>query len=145
MRGRSNEEASELWRKTKLRVAPETYVLASLPPARLVEAAALIGQSRSRFAALVLEADEVSLTVEDSLLRASALAQEATIAGPYRALTLDLELELDVVGYLAPAAAALADAGISIVPQCAFKRDHLLVRGGDLAAAIAVLEKIIAG
>jgi hypothetical protein len=29
-------------------------------------------------------------------------------SGPYRAITLDVNVELDVVGYLAPAALALA-------------------------------------
>ena len=75
-----------------------------------------------------------------SPLRARARA----VAGPYRVLTFDLDLELDVVGYLAPAAERLATAGVSIVPQCGFLKDHLLVREGDLEQAREVLERWIA-
>ena len=65
-------------------------------------------------------------------------------AGPYRAITLDVNIDLGVVGYLAPAAVRLAEAGVSIVPQCAYSKDHLLVREADLEAARAVLEALIA-
>jgi len=50
----------------------------------------------------------------------------------------------DVVGYLAPAAARLATAGIPIIPQCAFRTDHLLVRESDLDAAVRILGDLIA-
>ena len=62
--------------------------------------------------------------------RAEALAQQVPqgrLSGPLVALTLDLDVDLGVCGYLLPAAERLAQAGISIVPQCAFKKDHLLV------------------
>jgi hypothetical protein len=132
-----------LWRRTRIAVAPERYVLASLPPERAAAAAALVVDGGA-FAALVREREEVSLTVAEAVWQASGLTATA-LAGPYRAITLDLELDLGVVGYLAPAAAALAAAGVSIVPQCAYKRDHLLVREADLAQALAVLEELIAG
>jgi hypothetical protein len=34
----------------------------------------------------------------------------------------------------------LAEAGVTIVPQCAYARDHVLVRGPDLEEAIRVLQ-----
>jgi hypothetical protein len=116
----------------------------SLPVAALPEAAALVGRATC-FAALVLERDEVSLTVEEEAWRAASLrAQARAEAGPYRAITLDVDIDLGVVGYLAPAAARLAEAGVSIVPQCAYRKDHLLVREGELAEAVRVLEDFIA-
>ena len=66
------------------------------------------------------------------------------MASPYRAITFDVNIDLGVVGYLAPAAARLAAAGVSIVPQCAYLKDHLLVREADLETARAVLEAFIA-
>jgi hypothetical protein len=138
-------DIAELWRHTRLAVAPESYVLASLPPSRLADAAALIGAGGGSFAALLLERDEVSITVEASRWRSSALATQATAtAGPYRAVTLAIDLALDVVGYLAPAVRALAEARVPIVPQCAFKKDHLLVRAEDLQTTLDVLETLIA-
>jgi hypothetical protein len=137
--------ARELWARTRLRVWPEAYRLVSLPPSALPQAAALVARAGGSFVALVLERDEVSLTLPETLWQASALRGVARgDAGPYRAITFDLDLDLSVSGYLAPAAARLGEAGVSIVPQCAFLKDHLLVRETHLARAVEVLEALIA-
>ncbi len=96
------------------------------------------------FSCLVLERDEVSLTVAEEVWVASALRTSAReAAGPFRVITFDLDLDLAVTGYLAPAAEALAAAGVPIVPQCAFLKDHLLVPAAQLATAIRALEQVI--
>jgi hypothetical protein len=59
-------------------------------------------------------------------------------------ITFNLDLDLGVTGYLAPAADALARAGVPIVPQCAFLKDHLLVPAEQLETAVATLERLIA-
>lgn len=135
--------ARAVWARTRLHVWPERYVLASLPKSALGDAAAVVGRA-SGFVALVAERDEVSLTLIEDAWRQSALAGRATAeAGPYRVITLAVNIDLTVVGYLAPAAARLAEARISIVPQCAFLKDHLLVRQADLETAVRVLEAFI--
>jgi hypothetical protein len=119
--------------------------LVSFPPDRLAEAAAFVAGAAGGFGSLVLERDEVSLVLPERVFEASPLRAAARAdAGPYRAITLDIDVELDVTGYLAPAAVLLAEAGISIVPVCAFLKDHLLVREPDLARALGVLEDLIA-
>ena len=124
---------------------PEQYRLVSLPPDRLAEAAALAGRAAGGFAGLVLERDEVSLALSEELWRESPLRSHArNEAGPYRVITLDIDIDLDVTGYLAPAAALLAEAGVSMVPMCGFLKDHLLVREKDLERALAVLHDLIA-
>ncbi len=136
--------ARALWARTRVRVWPGCYRLVSLPPGALAEAAALVGRAPGGFAALVLERDEVSLTLPAELWDASDLRPRARAeAGPYRALTFDLDLDLHVTGYLAPAAALLAEAGVSIVPQCAFLKDHLLVREADLERALETLAGLV--
>jgi hypothetical protein len=138
------EAAREVWARTTLRVPDARYVLVSLPPEALAEAAALVGRC-SVFAALLLERDEVSLTVAEPTWWGSPLrARAAGEAGPYRAITLDTNVDLSVTGYMAPAAVRLAAAGVSIVPQCAYLKDHLLVRETDLDTACRVLEELIA-
>ena len=133
----------EAWRATRVRVWPERYVLAGLPPGRLVVAAALVAMKGATFAALVAEEREISLTLEERVWARSGLADVGHgAAGPYRVITLEAELELDLCGYLAPAAARLAEAGVPLVPQCGHRTDHLLVREEDLAAALAVLEEL---
>ncbi|HET9315856.1 MAG TPA: ACT domain-containing protein [Vicinamibacteria bacterium] len=137
-----NERARALWARTRIHVWPECYLLASLPVARLSETAALVARAGDAFVALVRERDEVSLTVPEAL-RSSLEPLAAHIAGPYRILTFDLSLELDVIGYMAPALERLAAAGVSIVPQCGHRTDHLLVFERDLEAAVGALEALI--
>lgn len=136
-----NERARELWARTRIRVWPERYVLASLPVGRLADAASLAVRAGDAFTALVRERDEVSLTLPEAL-RPDLESLEARVAGPYRVFTFDLELELDVIGFLAPALERLAAAGVSIVPQCGFRTDHLLVFDRDLDAAVHALEAL---
>jgi len=120
-------------------------VLASLPLSALAEAAPFVANSGGAFAALVVERDEVSLTAPEALWREAPLRRRALReSGPLRVISLDLDLDLSVVGFLAPAAVRLAEAGVSIVPQCAFLKDHLLVHAQDLEAAVRVLEQWIA-
>lgn len=138
-----NPRAQAVWARTALHVWPERYVLASVALSNVEEAAALLSNSAGSFAALVVERDEISLTIREDLWRQAGLEATA-IAGPFRAITLDVNIDLDVCGYLAPAAERLAAAGIAIVPQCAFLKDHLLVHERDLAAAVALLEGLIA-
>jgi hypothetical protein len=138
-----NARAQAMWTKTALHVWPERYVLASLRLEALAGAAALAAHPSRAFAALVVERDEVSLTVRKDLWDEASLEATA-VAGPFRAITFDVNIDLDVCGYLAPAAERLATAGIAIVPQCAFLKDHLLVHERDLAAAVAALEALIA-
>lgn len=137
--------ARALWARTRLHVWPEAYRLVSLPRTALPVAAEFVGASGETFAALVVERDEVSLTVSEARWRASTLGSLARgDDGPYRAVTFDLDLDLTLTGYLAPAALRLAEAGVSIVPQCAFLKDHLLVRETQLARTLEVLEALIA-
>ena len=141
---RIDPQARAVWARTTLHLWPEKYVLVSLPVAALGDGAGLVSGA-SGFASLVLERDEVSVTVPEALWRESTLRPQALAeAGPYRALTFDVNIDLGVVGYLAPAAARLAEAGVSIVPQCAYSKDHLLVREADLERAREVLEALIA-
>ena len=54
-----------------------------------------------------------SLTLPRSLWQTAALrAKAAREDGPFRAITLDADVDLDVCGYLAPAAVGLVEAGV---------------------------------
>lgn len=138
-----NESARAAWARTAVHVWPEEYVLARLPVDRMADALGLAAAApAASFVALVRERDEVALTLP-AASRGALEALAATVDGPYRVLTLDVTLPLDLVGYMAPAAARLADAGVAIVPQCGFRTDHLLVRARDLPAAERVLAALV--
>ena len=131
------------WARTTLHVWPGGYLFASLPAERMADAAALAAAGPAGdFVALVRERDEIALTLPESS-RAQLTALGARVDGPYRVLTFDVTLPLDLVGFLAPAAVRLAEAGVSIVPQCGFRTDHLLVRAADLDTARRVLEDFV--
>ncbi len=104
------DRARDIWSQTRVLVWPESYVLASLSRARLGDAAALVAAA-AQFAALVVERDEVSVTVAESSWAGSDLARSARAGGPFRAITLDVDIDLDVCGYLAPAAAPVGRGG----------------------------------
>lgn len=139
-------DVQRLWAQTQLHVWAEDYWLLSLPHANVSYAASLAAASVSgletpAFAALVIERDEVSLTVADAVWQTLRNRfPNAPNAGPYSVITFALNLDLSVCGYLAPAAVRLADAGISIVPQCAYLKDHLLVKKEDTERAVLILE-----
>jgi hypothetical protein len=139
----ASERARLTWARTRVQVSPDRYVLASLP--RRLAAAAVAGlRTGDPFVAVVVEPDEVSLTVSETSWAEHPLRATARTASPaWRVLTLDVELPLDLTGFLAPAAAALAEAGVPIVPQCAYSRDHVLVPDDRLDAALAALRGLI--
>jgi hypothetical protein len=139
-----NDDVKRLWASTRIDARPEPYLLISLPLEALPEAAALVAAtSGGGFAALVVEPDEVSLTIAEALWSAGADRPPArAVAGPYRAVTLALDIDLGVSGYFAPAAVRLGEAGIPIVPQCAYLKDHVLFRAEDTDRAVGVLEAL---
>jgi len=139
-----NPAVAALWSRTALLLWPADVMLASFAVADLPVVIETVTSKPTGFSALVVERDEVSLTLDRTAFDELALSKRAVaVAGPYRAITLDLQIDLGVSGYLLPAAERLAAAGISIVPQCAFQKDHLLVRAADAAKAMAVLGRLV--
>jgi hypothetical protein len=119
-------------------------MLVSLPLESLAQAAAVVSGAAGRFAALVVERDEASLTVEQTLWEGcSTFLRHRAVAGPFRAITLDVNADLGTSGYFAPAAERLAEAGIPIIPQGAYLKDHVLVRAADADRAVEILEKLV--
>lgn len=140
----TDQRALRVWAATRLHVWPAEYALVSLPRERAADAAGLLGAVPG-FAALVVERDEASLTLPQADWAAvAARFPEARVQAPFKALTLDIDIELDVCGYLAPAAERLAAVGVPIVPQCAFLKDHLLVPAAQAELARQVLAGLIA-
>jgi hypothetical protein len=85
-------------------------------------------------AAAVRRADELSLVVADERVPPDVAAQRG-----YRALEVEGPLDLELTGVMAALSAALADAGVPILPLATHDTDLILVRGGDLGSATAAL------
>jgi len=63
----------------------------------------------------------------------------------YRLITIDNDLGLELVGFMAYISTALAQAGVPIFPYAAYTRDHIVVPASHFDTAMTTLEKLRAG
>lgn len=135
-------DVAELLRRTRVEVAPATYSLISLRHEdwkRLLENPELSPRADATFMVLRDE-HEVTLLLDEVDWRTMRhAAREARIKTNFRLLTLDVELEWHVVGYLARVTEILAEAGVSVGALSSFSRDHLLIKQDDLGKVLRVL------
>ena len=140
------DDAAELLRRTKVEVAPATFVLVRLRHEdwmRLLESPELSPRAQSTFM-LLRDPVEVTLLLEDEDWRAMRhAARDAKVEGGFRLVTLDIKLAWNVVGFLARVTEILAAAGVSVGALSAFSRDHLLIKQDDLGKALRVLSEYV--
>ncbi len=146
-REETTPDANELLRRTRVEVAPATFVLVGLSHeewARLLENPELSPRAASAFM-LLRDPYEVTLLLEEEDWRAMRhAARDARVERDFRLVTLELQLAWDVVGYLARVTRLLAEAGLSVGALSAFSRDHLLIKQSDLPKALRVLGEHVA-
>jgi hypothetical protein len=120
------------------------YTLIQLPSGAIMAAAGIIAEIGEAFCALIVDKDEVSLIIPAEALAdfAPRLPGHKASSKPYRLITFDIPLDLDLVGFMARVSTALAGAGISIMPLAAYSRDHLLVPAEQFQNAITVLQQL---
>ena len=135
-------DAAALLRRTKIVVAPAAFVLVSITHqdwARLLQQPELSPRPDAPFM-LLRDEHEVTLLLEETdWLTMRHAARDARVETGFRLLTLDIELNWHVVGYLTLVTRILADAGISAGALAAYSRDHLLIKQPDLGAALGAL------
>lgn len=139
-------QATELLRRTKVEVAPETFYLVSLRHEdyrRLLENPELSPRGDAPFM-LLADKHEVTLLLDETDWRAMRhSARSAKVEAGFRLVTLNLELEWNVIGYYALVTKILADAEIAVGAISAFSRDHLLIKQDDLPLALKVLGEYV--
>lgn len=136
------ETAEELLRRAKVEVHPATFALVGLRHedwARLLENPELSPRPEAVFM-LLRDTHETTLLVEEDDWRAMRhAARDARVETGFRLVTFDIELDWNVVGFLACVTEILAAAGVSVGALSAFSRDHLLIKQDNLAAALLAL------
>jgi len=142
-----NETAAELLGRTRVEVAPATFVLVGMRHedwTRLLEQPELSPRPTVPFM-LLRDTNEVTLLLEeeDWLVMRHAL-REARAETGWRLVTLDIKLDWNVTGFLAHVTGILAAAGIPLGALTAFSRDHLLIKQDDLGRALRVLGEHVA-
>ena len=141
-----NESILELLRRTRVEVAPETFTLVSLRHEdwlKLLENPALSPRMTAPFMIFKDRFETTLLLDEIDFGTLRHAVRDAKTERSFRLLTFDIELDFNVVGFLAEVARILAKAEISIVALSAFSRDHLLVKQDDLAKALKVLGEYV--
>lgn len=140
-------DAAELLRRTKVEVAPATFFLVGMRHEdwrRLLESPELSPRPDAPFM-LLRDEKEVTLLLEETDWRTMRHAvRDARVEGGFRLVTLDIQLEWNVVGYLARVTEILARAGVSVGALTAFSRDHLLIKQDDLPLALRALGEYVA-
>ena len=116
-----------------LELLPETLAICRLQPAAPIPPWAM---QPSPFLTVSRTAEELSITTLQS-----AVPAEVTCARDYRALRVRGPLPLNLVGILAALAEPLAAAGLSIFAIATFDTDYVLVKAGDLPAALEALRR----
>ncbi len=137
----------ELLKTAKVEVAPETFFFVSLTHAdwtKLIENPELSPRMTAPFM-IFRDKWEVTLLFDETDFGTIRHAiREAKTEGNFRLLSFDIELDFNVVGFLAEVARILAEAEIPIVALSAFSRDHLLIKQQDLSKTLKCLGRYIA-
>lgn len=113
-----------------LRVLPESLAVARLPPAADVPSWAL----RGSFLSVTRTTRELSIVAPLDAVPLHARAERG-----WRALEVDGPLDFALTGILAALATPLSEAGVSIFAVSTFDTDYVLVRDGQLPAALDAL------
>ncbi len=139
-------EISELLKKTRVEIAPDTYTIVSLRNEdwlKLLENPELSPRMTAPFM-IFKDKWEVTLLLDEIDFEAMRVGlRDAKIAKGFRLLSFDIELDFSVVGFLAFISNKLAEADISIIALSAFSRDHLLIKQADLGKALKVLGEFV--
>ena len=122
----------------------QPYSLVKLPSQAITAAASIVAEIGQPFSALIVDKDEVSILAPSQLVSEFSTRLRDHMLNPitYRLITFDIELEPDLVGFIAYVSVALADAGISILPYAAYSRDHLFVSEEQFDETITVLKNL---
>ncbi len=136
----TDSRISILLRQARWQARPERFVLAALDPNERVLIARLIAGVTAPFMQLIAEPDLLTLVLPKSDWRSLKPAfPHARVQEPFRVISFDLDLPNDLVGFLAVASRALAEAGVPILAICGYTKDHILVREEHLERALVAL------
>lgn len=136
----------ELLKSTKVEVAPETFTLVSLRNEnwlKLLENPELSPRMTAPFMIFKDKYETTLLLDEIDFEKIRYAVLNAKTEKGFRILTFDIELDFNVIGFLAEVTKILAEANIPIVALSAFSRDHLLIKQMDLAKALKVLGEYV--
>ncbi len=130
--------------ETKLFTDARDYVILRLPRDHDEQARQIIEHCQSYTAFFGKDKDEITLVVPLQVWQPlTPTVDQVEESTDYRLITFDLPVDLELVGYLATLASAVAEVGVSIFSVSMFSRDHFFVPAEDFERAWAVLHDLI--
>ena len=118
-----------------LAVLPEVFALCRLDPRQPIPAWATQGQVFS----VTRASDELSIVCHQRNVPETGLGPSAKVERGWRAFQFEGPLDFSLSGVLSSVTVPLAEAGISIFAISTYNTDYVLVREGQLEAAITAL------
>jgi hypothetical protein len=138
-----SSEMVPVFAATKLKLHPEEFILVSLPVSEKEKALELY-KSVEPFSTISVDHAEVSLIMtEPEWNEMRSQFEKYEFDGPYRVITFDIVLDLNLIGFLSVVSAVLVEEGISIYAVSTFLRDHILVKSSHADHAMDALESLI--
>jgi hypothetical protein len=134
----------KLFGRTKLVVLPEDYLMIRLP----VDTKPIPGEwyrpATTRYAVFVREPKDITLIVpQRKWLRMQHMFRKSQVSEAMKVIIFDIELGINVYGFIAAISQVLANAKISLMPVSSFHRDHILVRKKDLPRTVRLLRTFL--
>ncbi len=122
----------------------QDYCLLRLPANAITAATGVVAQVAEPFCALVVDRHEVSLILPwEALDDFQARLPDVEVATEVcRLITVNVVMEPELTGLIARISAALASAGVPILPFASFSRDHFLVPAAQVDDALAALRQL---
>lgn len=138
-----SSEMVPVFAATKLKLHSEEFTLVSLLLSEKEKALELF-KGVDPFSTISVDHSEVSLILSESQWGVmSSQFEEYESEGPYRAITFDIVLDLNLIGFLSVVSAVLVEEGISIYAVSTFLRDHILVKSSQADKAMDALGSLI--
>src|SRR3972149_4285510 len=106
-----------LFAATKLYSDDRPFALGSLPRHQMGAATILFGGLADPFAAMIVDKDEITIVMHEmDWSGAGRYLPGMRVLNDYRLITLDVELEADVTGFMDVVCRLLAEAGVPMLP-----------------------------
>jgi len=120
------------------------YVVVQVPLNGITAAAGVVAENADPFNVLIVDKDEVTLILQQSAFEdfQRRLPDCPILSIIYRLVTIDVELEPELTGFLAHISGEFAKANIPILSFGAYSRDHFLVPNERLTDALEIMNKL---
>ena len=140
-----NKKVQALWAKSELKVWEASYWFVAFDFAEKTSVFRMLEHTTEAesYTSCIFDNHEISVLLPEG----QWLAQRNNIVfrqefGPLTCITFDIPLDIEVAGYLQPAITRLAEAGISVIPQCALIYDHIFVSVKDAENTVDILKQL---